>query len=83
MFASAVCLPQLQWHNKISMVQHRMIHIRQMVHNPFDGLRGHSAFDTNPPYCLPLALDQDPNTLTTGLEWHFDILFPAQFSVTW
>lgn len=80
MFASAVCLPQLQWHNKISMVQHRMIQICQMVHNPFDG---HSAFDTNPPYCLPLALDQVSNTLTTGLKGRFDILFPALFSVVW
>lgn len=68
MFVPAVCLPQLQWHNKISMVQHRMIQICQMVHNPFDGLRGHSEFDTNLLYCLPLALDQTPDTLTTGLK---------------
>lgn len=80
MFASAACLPQLKRHNKISMVRHRMTQICQMVHNPFDGLRGHSAFDTNPPYCPPLALDQAPNTITTGLKWYFYILFPALFS---
>lgn len=77
MFASAACLPQLKWHNKISMVQHRMTQIRQMGHNPFDGLRGHSASDRNPRYCLLLALDQAPNTPTTGSEQCFYIWFPA------
>lgn len=50
------------------MVRHRMTQIRQMVRNPFDGLKGHSAFDRNCPYYLPLALVEAPNTLTTGLK---------------
>lgn len=62
------CLLQFKWHDKISMVRHRMTQIRQMVRNPFDGLKGHSAFDRNCPYYLPLALVEAPNTLTTGLK---------------